>query len=256
MRFEDKTVFITGGGSGLGRATAHRVASEGGTVVLADIDADSAAEVADELEDEHGATADSHELDVRNAEAFQAVVDAAAEAHGLDAIHNNAGISHERGPIEEIPLQERDRVIDVNAKGVWNGCLAAIPHFKEQDDGAIVNTASLAGVTGEPQLSAYSLTKGGVVNFTHSIAAELGPHGIRANAVCPAVTDTPMARSGRDPDDPEWEEIKSRMAEQYPLRRLGRPEDIAAGVAFLASDDAAWMTGQTLVIDGGYTVRL
>jgi NAD(P)-dependent dehydrogenase (short-subunit alcohol dehydrogenase family) len=134
---------------------------------------------------------------------------------------------------------------------VWNGCAAALPHLKEQGSGAIVNTASLAGVIGSPNLSGYSLTKGAVVNLTRAVAAEAGPDGVRVNAVCPGVTETPMPK--RDRSEEEWEELASRMAEQYPLRRLGRPEDVANAMLYLASDEADWVTGQALVVDGGFS---
>lgn len=251
MRLDTKTAFVTGGGSGLGRATAKRFAEEGATVVAADIDAAAAEETVAAIEDD-GGTAVAHELDVTDAEAVHAAIDATAEEHGLDVVVNNAGISHTRTVAEEIGEDERDRVIDVNIKGVWNGCHAALPHLKEQGSGSIINTASFAGVTGVARLSAYSLTKGAVVNFTHSLAAEAGPDGVRVNAVCPAVTDTPLARG--DTDDEEWQQLKSQMAEQYPLRRLGRPRDIANAMLFLASDEADWVTGHSLVVDGGYSV--
>jgi len=250
MRVGDKTVFVTGAGSGLGRAACERFAEEGATVVAADVDYEAAAETADRLADE-GTEATAHELDVRDADAFAAAVEATAGEYGLDILLNNAGVSHDRAAMEDVGREERDRVLDVNVKGVWNGCEAAVPHLKEQGSGAIVNTASLAGVIGSPQLSAYSLSKGAVVNFTRSIAAELGPHGVRANAVCPGVTDTPMPRKGMSDD--EWEQVRQRMAEQYPLRRLGRPEDVANAMLFLASDEADWITGQALVVDGGFS---
>jgi NAD(P)-dependent dehydrogenase (short-subunit alcohol dehydrogenase family) len=250
MRLEDETSFVTGAGSGLGRAACERFAEEGATVVAADVDRDAAEETARQLR-EDGAVAAAHELDVRDAAAFEAAVEATVDEHGLDVLVNNAGVSHERADMEEISLAERDRVLDVNVKGVWNGCHAAVPHLKEQGSGAVVNTASLAGVIGSPKLSAYSLSKGAVVNFTRTIAAELGPHGVRANAVCPGVTDTPMPRRGMDEE--AWAELKDRLAEEYPLRRLGRPEDVANAMVFLASEEADWITGQALVVDGGFS---
>ena len=251
MRLENETAFITGAGSGLGRAAAERFAREGATIVAADVDTDGLSETADRVADAGGEVT-THELDVRDREAFAAAVDATVEEYGLDVVLNNAGISHGRTDMETIDDDLRDRVIDVNIKGVWNGCRAAIPHLKEQGSGAIVNTASLAGVIGAPKLSAYSLSKGAVVNFTRSIAAELGPHGVRANAVCPGVTDTPMPRE--DFGQGNWEETKAEMARQYPLRRLGEPEDVANAMLFLASDEADWITGHALVIDGGYSI--
>lgn len=250
MRLEGKTAFITGGGSGLGRAAAERFAEEGATVVAADVDVAGAEETQERVE-AAGAEGEAIELDVTDAAAFHAAVDATAEEHGLDVICNNAGISHERNDVEDIDEATRDRVIDVNVKGVWNGTHAAVPHFKEQGSGAIVNTASLAGVIGSPGASAYSLSKGAVVNFTRAVAAEVGPDGVRANAVCPAITETPMVLSGRDPD--EWEEVKERMLRQYPMRRLGRPEDVANAMLFLASDESSWVTGHALVVDGGFS---
>jgi len=250
MRLDGKTAFITGAGSGLGRAAAERFAGEGATVVAADVDLDGAEETVG-LVEAAGSEGVARELDVTDAAAFHATVDEAAEEFGLDVVLNNAGIGHERADVEDIDEAERDRVIDVNVKGVWNGTHAAVPHLKAQGSGAIVNTASLAGIIGSPQMSVYSLTKGAVVNFTRAVAAEVGPHGVRANAVCPAITETPMVLSGHDPE--EWEEIRSRMVKQYPLRRLGRPEDIANAMLFLASDESSWVTGHALVVDGGFS---
>jgi NAD(P)-dependent dehydrogenase (short-subunit alcohol dehydrogenase family) len=251
MRLEDKTAFVTGAGSGLGRAAAERFATEGARIVGADVDTDGLAETADRVADAGGEMT-THELDVTDREAFTAAIDATAAEYGLDIVLNNAGISHTRMDMESIDDDTRDRIIDVNVKGVWNGCRAAIPHLKEQGSGAIVNTASLAGVIGSPKLSAYSLSKGAVVNFTRSIAAEIGPHGVRANAVCPGVTDTPMPRE--DFGQGNWEETKSEMARHYPLKRLGEPEDVANAMLFLASDEADWITGHALVVDGGYSI--
>ena len=251
MRLDGKTAFITGAGSGLGRAAAERFATEGATIVAADVDTDGLDETADRVAD-IGGDVTTHELDVTDREAFAAAIDATVEEHGLDVMLNNAGISHSRIAMEDIDDETRDRIIDVNVKGVWNGCRAAIPHLKEQGSGAIVNTASLAGVIGAPQLSAYSLSKGAVVNFTRSIAAELGPHGVRANAVCPGVTDTPMPRE--DFGQGDWEQTKAEMAKHYPLKRLGEPQDVANAMLFLASDEADWITGHALVVDGGYSI--
>lgn len=251
MRLQDTTAFVTGAGSGLGRAAAERFAEEGATVVAADIDADAAAATV-ELVEAAGSAGAAKELDVREEAAVQAAIDETVETYGLDVLVNNAGVSHGRADCEDIGFEARDHTFEVNINGVWNGCHAALPHLKDQGSGSIINTASFAGVTGVGQLSAYSLTKGAVVNFTHSLAAEAGPDGVRVNAVCPAVTDTPLARGDREAA--EWEELKSRMAQQYPLRRLGRPEDIANAMLFLASDEAAWITGHALLVDGGWSV--
>ncbi|MFC7157051.1 SDR family NAD(P)-dependent oxidoreductase [Halomarina halobia] len=247
MRLAGKTAFITGAGSGLGRAAAERFAAEGATVVGADIDYEGVRETVERIDGE----ATAHELDVRDGEAFRDAVDATVDGYGLDILLNNAGVIHDPTPMERLDRATLDRIVDVNAKGVWNGCAAALPHFKDQGSGAIVNTASLAGVIGSPQFSAYSLTKGAVVNLTRAVAAEAGPHGVRVNAVCPGVTETSMPRGDRSDD--EWAELASRMAEAYPLGRLGRPEDVANAMLFLASDEADWITGETLVVDGGFS---
>ena len=250
MRLKDKTALITGAGSGLGREAAQLFAEEGATIVAADIDLEGVEETVG-LVEEAGQEGTALELDVTDANAVHAAVDETVDEFGLDIMVNNAGVSHQRTKVEEISEDERDRVIDVNVKGVWNGCQAVIPHFKEQGSGAIVNTGSLAGVIGAPQLGAYSLTKGAVVNFTRTVAAEVGPHGVRANAVCPGVTDTAMPRKNHTEE--EWQATKEEMSKYYPLKRLGRPEDIANAMLFLASDEADWVTGQALVVDGGFS---
>jgi NAD(P)-dependent dehydrogenase (short-subunit alcohol dehydrogenase family) len=253
MRFEDKTVFVTGGGSGIGRATARRCAREGATVVVSDIDTEGGEETVAGIEDENGlGEAIFEELDVTDAEAVAGMVDDAAAEYGLDVVVNNAGIAQRSSAMEEFPLEERDRVFEINAKGVWNGCRAAIPHLKEGESGAIVNVASLAGVIGQPWSAAYAFTKGGVAKFTRTIAGELGRHGVRVNAVCPGFTDTPMVRGGLESrDDPEA--AREKLESQYALKRIGEPEEIAAAICFLASDDASFITGHELVVDGGYS---
>jgi NAD(P)-dependent dehydrogenase (short-subunit alcohol dehydrogenase family) len=245
MEFEDTTLFVTGGASGIGRATAERFAREGATVVVADVDLEGAVETVVELEDLGPGDAEHCELDVRDDAAVRAAIDETAATHGLDVVVNNAGVGHESAPVEDVPGDERDRVIDINVKGVWNGCHAAIPHLKEQGSGSIVNVASLAGLRGLPQQAAYSLSKGAVLNFTRAIAAELGPHGVRANAVCPGVIETPLTENSLAATEPD------AAPSGIPLGRFGQPAEVAGCIAFLASDDAAYVTGHGLVIDGG-----
>jgi NAD(P)-dependent dehydrogenase (short-subunit alcohol dehydrogenase family) len=253
MRFEDETVFVTGGGSGIGRATALRCAREGATVVVADVDAEGGERtVADVEATVDGGEAVFTELDVTDAAAVVDAVDAVADVHGLDVVVNNAGVAQPNSPMEELSLEERDRVFEVNAMGVWNGCRAAIPHLKRRESGAIVNVASLAGVVGQPWSAAYAFTKGGVAKLTRTIAWELGRYGVRANAVCPGFTDTPMVRGGLEArEDPEA--AREALEEGYALKRIGEPEEVAAAVCFLASDDASFVTGHELVVDGGYS---
>lgn len=250
MRLDDKTVLITGAGSGIGEATAKRCAEQGATVVATDINEESAAETADVIENEGGA-AYAEEIDVREYDQFASVIEATHEEHGLDCLFNNAGVGHPPSSIEDTDPTIRDYVIDVNLKGVWNGCHAALPLFKEQESGAIVNMSSVAGQVGLPKQAVYSLTKGAVLNFTRAVAQEAGPYGVRANAVCPGFVDTPLTDAYfAGSDDPE--QAREQMEQQYPLRRLGEPEEVADAVAFLLSDSASYITGHDLVVDGGY----
>ncbi len=253
MRLDGKTAVVTGAGSGIGRATAVRFASEGATVVVTDVDPDGGRETVERITETEGpGEAVFESLDVTDADAVESTVDAAAAEYGLDVMVNNAGIGQGNAAMEDVTLDERDRIFEVNAKGVWNGCRAAIPHLKEQGDGTIVNVASLAGIIGQPWSSAYAFTKGGVVKFTRTIAGELGRYGVRANAVCPGFTDTPLVRSGLESrDDPEA--ARETLEQQYALKRIGQPAEIADAILFLASEESSFVTGHALVVDGGYS---
>ncbi|WP_255151394.1 SDR family NAD(P)-dependent oxidoreductase [Halorarius halobius] len=253
MRLEDRTVFVTGAGQGIGEATAKRCAEEGAFVVAADVNPDGGeATVADIADGDYAGGAEFTELDVTDAEAFHAAVDATAEEYGLDVVVNNAGVGHPPADVEETDMTVFDYVLDVNVRGVWNGCHAALPHMKEQGSGNIVNVGSLASYYGLPKQAVYSLTKGAVLNFTRAVAAEAGRDGVRCNAVCPAFTDTPLGRQFFETrDDPE--RAKEIMLKRYPLGRLAQPEEIADAILFLASDEASYITGEGLTVDGGFS---
>ena len=255
MRFESDTVLITGAASGIGRATAKRCAADGAFVVVTDVDEPGGEETVETIESRDGPGSATFEpLDVTDAERFDELALDVAEEHGLDVVVNNAGLGHPPASVEDVSPATRDYVVDVNMNGVWNGCHAALPVLKEQGSGAIVNVGSLASILGLPKQAAYSMTKGAVLNFTRAVAAEAGPYGVRANAVCPGFTDTQLTDqyfSGYD--DPEA--AREEMTEQYPLKRLGEPEEIADAIAFLASNEASFVTGHGLVVDGGFSTN-
>ncbi|KDE59616.1 dehydrogenase [Halostagnicola sp. A56] len=251
MRLENKTVVVTGAAAGIGRATAKRCAEEGARVVVTDIDSSGGEEVVAAIEGA-GGEAGFSELDVTDSDQFHAVIDAVAAEDGLDVLVNNAGTGHPSSRMEATDESLRDFVLDVNVNGVWNGCHAALPHLKEQGHGAIVNVGSLASILGLPKQAAYSLSKGAVLNFTRAIAAEAGPHGVRANTVCPGFTNTQLVEQYLEGQgDPE--QAREEMEVQYPLKRLAEPEEVADAILFLASDEASFVSGHGLVVDGGFS---
>lgn len=174
----------------------------------------------------------------------------------IDALINNAAILLGRTPLAETPAEKWDAMMDVNVRGVFLCCKAVLGSMQAQGSGAIVNIASVAGHRGQPGNSAYSTSKGAVLNLTRSLAVDYGSHGIRANSISPALVDTEMARTRLKPGE-DWEaRARREWIPNYPLGRLGKPEDIASGAVFLASDEASWITGIDLVIDGGLLAAL
>jgi len=253
MRHENQTVFVTGAGQGIGEATAKRFADEGAFVVVTDVNSETGPETAADIENgDSPGGAEFTELDVTDADAFEAAIDATVEEYGLDVVVNNAGVGHPPADVEDTKQSTFEFVFDVNVRGVWTGCQAALPHLKEQGSGSIVNVGSLASFYGLPKQGAYSLSKGAVMNFTRAVAAEAGRDGVRCNAVCPAFTDTELGQqffSTRE--DPE--RAKEIMLKRYPLGRLGQPDEIADAISFLASDEASYITGEGLRVDGGFS---
>lgn len=230
-----KTAIITGGSTGMGAATARRFVSEGANVVIADINMKSADLLAADL----GKHAHAEKLDVRNPEAWQMLVEQCEKRFGsVDVLVNNAGIA-DPAPLEEWDLPRLQRMLDVNLIGVFNGIQAVAPAMKRAGGGAIVNIGSIGALQGIPRMSGYVVAKWGVRGLTKVAALELGSYGIRVNAVHPGQTRTPMT------DRVDFD--VSNIA----LGRVGEPEDIAQAVLFLASEEARFITGSELEVDGG-----
>lgn len=251
MRFGDKVAIITGGKSGIGFATASRFAAEGAKVVLADVS--DAHEEAGKLA-KGGAEVLFVQADVgREAEVRTLMEMSLAAYGGVDVLVNNAGIELAK-TVTETTCDEWDRLMDVNLKGVFLCSRAAIPVMVRQGGGVIVNVASELGLVGGSQIAAYSASKGGVVQLTKSMAIDHALDGIRVNCVCPGPVATPLLEAIIESScDPEQE--RSSIVEKTLLKRVGRPEEIASVIMFLASNESSYMTGSVVVVDGGCTAE-
>lgn len=245
-----KVAMITGAGNGMGRAASLLFAREGARIVVVDAAEESGIETVEAVRTEGGDAAFVR-ADVSDEAQVEAMVAFATETYGaLHVLYNNAGIfPADDGGVTETAVATWDRVMDVNLKGVWLGCKHAVPALIESGGGSIVNVASFVALMGAatPQI-AYTASKGGVLAMTREVAVEQARRGIRANALCPGPIDTPMLQELMS--DPEW--ARRRLA-HIPMGRPGRAEELAKAALFLASDESSYMTGASLVVDGGIT---
>lgn len=251
MRLEGKVAVITGAGSGIGRAMALLFAREGARVLAADINGEAAAQTAAEVE-AAGGSCTSLQVDVIQPDDVRGMIEHAHATYGrIDILCNNAGIGSTTNVVDCEP-DDWDRVMAVNVKSVYLGCKYAIPQMIEQGGGVIINTASVAGMVGIVKRAAYCASKGAVIALTRQVAIEYVGQGIRVNCLCPGTVDSPWVERLLAQADDRMAARQTLEARQ-PMGRLGTPEEVAAAALYLASDDAAFITGTGLVIDGGWT---
>ncbi len=244
---DGKTAIVTGAASGIGRAAARRLAEEGADVGVVDVDAERGHRVADEIETA-GGSARFIEADVADEDAVESMVAEVVDAFGsLDLAFNNAGIEGENEPTAEQTEANWDRVVDVNLKGVWLCLKHEIPEMVTSGGGAIVNTSSISGQTGAGS-APYVATKHGILGLTRTAAVEYADDGIRVNAICPGTVDTGVSRRFREKSP----EAFDAFIDMHPIGRIGEPEEIAAPVTWLLSEEASFATGGIFQVDGGF----
>ncbi len=251
-KLKGKTAIVTGGASGIGKAISTLFAEEDARVALFDIDVDSARETVQEIE-EDGGRISFFECDVSDSSDVHDTVDDVVETFGgLDVLINNAGIAHV-GNVEETTEEDLDRIYDVNVKGVYNCLKAGVQAMKADGGGSIVNIASVASHVGIPDRFAYSMSKGAVLTMTYSVACDYVDEGIRCNAVSPARIHTPLVDGFLEENYPgEEEKMFEKLSQTQPIGRMGDPEEVAQLCLYLSSEDAGFITGSSMPIDGGF----
>ncbi|MGO1119654.1 glucose 1-dehydrogenase [Rhodovibrionaceae bacterium A322] len=249
MRLEGKVAIVTGAGSGFGEGIAKRFAAEGAAVIVADFVEEGGKRVTSDIESA-GGKALYVNCDVTKRDQVKTMIDQAVSNFGkLDILVNNAGWTHRNKPLAEVTEDEFDRIFDVNVKAVYLAIQEALPQFEAQGGGCVINTASTAGLRPRPNLSVYNASKGAANVLTKSLAVELAPKKVRVNALCPVIGATGLLEAFMGvPDTPENRE---RFMATIPLGRFSTPEDLAAAALYLASDEANFITGVLLEVDGG-----
>jgi NAD(P)-dependent dehydrogenase (short-subunit alcohol dehydrogenase family) len=246
MRLAYKTAIITGGASGIGRAASLLFAREGARIIIGDVDAEGAEETINLIAQE-GGEAKFVKTNVSDSTEVERLVSFAVESYGqLNILFNNAGVGNPNVKSVDLEEEDWDRVIDINLKGVYLGIKHAVPELKKAGGGSIINTSSLLGLKGQKYLAAYNASKAGVILLTKNAALEYGQDNIRVNAIAPGVIDTKIIDAWKN-DERKWPIISRANA----LGRIGTPEEVANAVLFLASDEASFITGTTLSVDGG-----
>lgn len=254
-RLDGKVCIVTGGAKGIGNATCQRLAEEGAVVAITDLADDEGATLRDKI-NQDGGTAEYWHLDVTDEAAIKRVFDEVAQKWGsIDVVVNNAGISGANKPTDQITAEEWQQVMDVNVNGVFYCTKAAIPHLRKAGGGSIINLSSIYGIIGAPDIPPYHASKGAVREMSKTDALIYAKDGIRVNSVHPGFIWTPLVAAMAEASEEGSEAFRRHLDALHPLGHVGAPEDIAAGIAYLASADAKFVTGSELVIDGGYTAQ-
>lgn len=254
MNLGDKVVIVTGAGGGIGSATVARLARAGASVACVDVDLSAAQQAADAAQDT-GGEAFALGLDIATEEGNATMVEETVTQFGhLDAIHANAAIQR-MGQLPDSPVEDWEALFRVNLLGASLGIKHALPHLIENGGGSVVITASLLGLVGDPDMPAYGAMKGGLTALCKSLATAHGPDNVRVNTICPGDVLTPMVEEFFQAQ-PNPEEDRRRIESAYPLRRFAMPEDVANLVAFLVSDEASYLTGIDIPLDGGLLARI
>ncbi|MGN8216823.1 SDR family NAD(P)-dependent oxidoreductase [Halococcus morrhuae DSM 1307] len=248
--FEDAVAIVTGASSGIGRASAERFAAEGASVVIADVDREGGEETVERIEND-GGEAMFVDVDVSDESSVEAMVEETVDTYGgLDIAHNNAGISPSYAPTADVSVEDWQQVIDINLTGVWQCLKAELPAMVESGGGAIVNTASIGGLVASGS-APYTGSKHGVVGLTKTAAVEYGGQGVRVNAICPGVVETPMQQQASEDSTEAVDAVTGAQA----LNWMADPAEIANAAAWLCSDESSFVTGHPLAVDGGLVAQ-